>query len=151
MKISKLFQRDIPQAEFDAGAWQHVRRFESNGEESDFAVLHDGDYATRWNTGGYKVPGDYMLFAFDTAVDYDYISFVETQSVYDYPVDLRVSTSLDGMVWTDQTIHSPIPADYQFALRPEPYRFLKLVNQDRSENTWYWWTVAEMHFGHAKR
>jgi len=152
MKISRLFRRVAPPAGFDASAWNHVVRFEGNGEEADSAVLHDGDYATLWNTGRPKEPGDTMMFAFDTAVDYDYVSLTVTQhvSIYDYPLNLSLSISTDGILWTDMETLSPIASDYQMAGKPDPYRFLRLENKDPGGMDGYWWSVGEMRFGHAR-
>jgi len=150
MKISTLFQRAVPQAEFDDLAWSHVIRFEGNGKESDFAILHDENYATQWNTERKKEPGDSMVFAFDATVDYDYMSLevVQHLSIYNYPMELSVSTSINGMDWIDMPTFSPIAGDYQMESRPAPYLYIKLENNDSMSG--YWWTVGEMRFGHVK-
>lgn len=142
-RISSLYKR-IPQAVWDADAWDNVLRVTSNANNEDIAALSDGDLATRWATNRPQALGDYVLLEFGRAVEYDSVRLLLTDSFDDYPRDLSISVSEDGANWTQM----PTSGQYQFETRPRPYRFMKL-QLDGWDDT-YWWIISEMQLGYAR-
>lgn len=143
MKISTLFKR-VSTFEHDASAWDNVRRVSSNAYNEGIAALSDGDLATRWFTNRPQALGDYVMLEFGKAVEYDSIRLLFTDSFDDYPRDLSVSISEDGVNWTQM----PISGQYQFEAKPKPYRYMKL--QLNGWDDTYWWTIFELQLGYAR-
>jgi hypothetical protein len=120
MRISTLYKRMNPAPVMDRYAWDNIVRFESNVNKNS-VILHDFDYDTRWSTGRPQEAGDFMMFEFGEPVDYNYISMVLSPDPREHPLDLTVSISQDGVIWTEM----PVTGNYQFVKNSEPYQFLK--------------------------
>ena len=147
MRIATLFQRVFPfTVDVDLSAWDMVVGFESN-VDNNFYPLRDGNPHTRWVTGRPQQPGDYMLLEFSEAVDFNYIHMSPGHSFHDFPRDLAISTSVDGVVWQPATIELS-SAQSHFIFETEAYRFLRLEVRGWSEHNW--WSVFDMSFGHVR-
>ena len=146
MRIATLFQRVIPfSVDLDLNVWDKVSRFESNVDEN-FRYLYDGNYFTRWTTGRPQESEDYMMFEFGEVVDFNYIHLNPGRSPSDYPIDLAIYTSIDGVVWQNEPILKSV-AQSHFVFESQDYYFLKLVNRGASAR--YHWSVVHMSFGHV--
>jgi|GEM_PF-1058848 len=131
--------------EYDFNAWDRIIRFESNTDNSIYA-LNDGNPNTRWTTGRPQQVGDYMLFEFSEAVNFNYIKLDYGAAGSDYPRSLSVYTSLDGDTWKNAPVE-----DFQnmhFVFSSDSYRFIKLVTTGYDDI--FWWSVFDMNFGYAE-
>jgi len=147
MRIATLYERVLPfTVDLSLDVWDKVVSFESNIDDR-LHLLHDGDFTTRWATERPQIPGDHMAFEFGETVDYNYIRLNQGGHSSDYPRDLVIYTSMDGINWQPSPIIAS-SAGRHFMFETEAYRFLTLVNIGYTEHDW--WSVFDMRFGHAQ-
>ena len=138
-----LFQLKPFVNQFDNGARSMISWIESSENPDILELMYDGDTTTRWHTGREQRPGDYILIAFDDAVDYNLLFMdVGEFDEDDYPRELAVSTSLDGIKWHNESLDDA--DDHYVQFEPDPYRYLKLTVNDSAPN---WWSIYEIKFG----
>jgi hypothetical protein len=147
MKISTLFKRVIPEAEYDYNALGKVAEFTSNRNQDNFAGMSDGDAESRWSTGRPQRPGDYMVLRFNEPVAYDFISLILTANLGDFSGDLTIEVSDDALVWEVVPYTVTGQCHYKFNSKPEPYKYLRLTNNYSGITNW---SVYEMNLGYAK-
>ena len=148
MRIATLFRRELtftPQV--DEGAMGRVVRFESNVSQN-FSRLSDGDFHTRWSTGRPQMWGDFLILEFDGLVNFSYMHLNQGRETNDYPRNLRIDTSVDGVNWYRAYVETVEAASHFVFRAAEDYRFLRLTIEGHSN--WYWWSVQDMSLGHVQ-
>jgi len=146
MRIAALYQRVLPfTVDIDTAAWGNLVEFRSNGNYN-FHHMNDSNPDTKWSTGRPQAAGDYLIFVFREAVNYNYIRLNNGRLRSDYPRGLAIYTSNNGYTWHNAPIAFN-SAQSHYVFESEAYHFIKLVTTDYSPR--YWWSIAEMSFGYA--
>jgi len=141
-----LYQRILfPDAEFDNMAQNKIVNIESNSN-NNFSALFDGNPDTFWDTGRSPEAGDYLMFEFSQAVNYDCLLLDQGSRINDYPRSLSIFTSQDGALWQDVP-HSRYGWHF-YHLQTEAYRFLKIESNGSDEKNW--WSINAINFGIIK-
>ena len=148
MRIATLFRRELTiNPQIDEAAFEQVVGFESNVNHN-FQYLSDGDFHTRWSTARPQRRGDSLTLEFGVPVNYSYMHLNQGRETNDYPRDLLIYTSGDGVNWYRAYVET-VEAATHFVFRAVgDYRFLRLIVDQHSD--YYWWSVADLSFGHVR-
>jgi len=116
--------------------------------------LKDGSLETHWTTGQPKKTGDYLLIQFEKPENVAQISLYLGKYDFDYAIDIRVETSVDGINWmivphryspgefAKNLINSPKDLVQKININRKNIHFLKItqIGKDLS----FHWSVAEL-------
>jgi hypothetical protein len=126
----------------------------SNQNEELLPDLKDGNLETHWTTGKPKKTGDYLLIQFKKPENVAQVSFYLGKYDFDYAIDLRVETSLDGINWkavphryspgefAKNLINSPKDLVQKININRKNIHFLRITQIGKDLN--FHWSVAEL-------
>jgi len=148
MRIASLYRRNMPFSFIvDSDAWDKIVQVDSNVYDG-LHYLNDGDMSTWWTTGKPQLSGDYLMFEFSEAVDFNYIHLNPGHASTDYPLWLTISTSTDGVTWQTAPVQTFV-AHRHYVFESDEYNFLKL--QIMLFCHFNNWSVADISFGHVNQ
>lgn len=142
-KMLEVYEEITPECEIKAS---------TNDKRIPF--LKDNNPKTRWTTGRGKKTGDFLLLEFEKPLILGKVSLHLGSFPYDFALDIRTETSLDGKEWKkigrdyypseflENLIYSPLEPIQNIYLRGRKLRYLKLTQIGDDRN--YWWSVAEL-------
>jgi hypothetical protein len=118
------------------------------------AAMTDGDILTRWDAGREQRPGDAITVDLGQAREVNGIEMLIGGYVADFPRQLSIETSLDGIAWSDAwqggtaitafaaALEDPRNVTLPFGFTTRTARYIRLT-QTGSERIYYW-SVAEL-------
>lgn len=126
------------------GIWANaiVKNITSNINSELTTLIFDKDDQTGWSTKRIQKEGDYLLLELKEAMQLYGISILTGTGKYEYPQELQIEGSENGIDWKILPLNYKTQSDYAFS--PAKVRFIKLIlKQDSEENAW---TVNDMIF-----
>ena len=119
------------------GIWANaiVKDVISNVNPQLTSQIFDQDDQTGWTTGRLQQKGDYLLFELKDTTKLYGISILSGTGKYEYPQDLQIEGSENGIDWEILPLTYQTQSDYAF--KPADVRYIKLIlAQDSKENAW---------------
>ena len=119
------------------GIWANaiVKDVKSNVNPQLTSQIFDQDDQTGWTTGRLQQKGDYLLFELKETTKLYGISILSGTGKYEYPQDLQIEGSENGIDWEILPLTYQTQSDYAF--KPADVRYIKLIlAQDSKENAW---------------
>jgi len=119
------------------GVWANaiVKDVISNVNPQLTSQIFDQDDQTGWTTGRLQQKGDYLLFELKDTTKLYGISILSGTGKYEYPQDLQIEGSENGIDWEILPLTYQTQSDYAF--KPADVRYIKLIlAQDSKENAW---------------
>jgi len=119
------------------GIWANaiVKDVISNVNPQLTSQIFDQDDQTGWTTGRLQQKGDYLLFELKDTTKLYGISILSGTGKYEYPQDLQIEGSENGIDWEILPLTYQTQSDYAF--NPADVRYIKLIlAQDSKENAW---------------
>ena len=119
------------------GVWANaiVKDVTSNVNPQLTPLIFDQDDQTGWSTERFQQKGDYLLFELKDSIQLYGISILSGTGKYEYPQDLQIEGSENGVDWDILPLTYQTHSDYAFS--PADVRFMKLIlRQDSEENAW---------------
>lgn len=117
-------------------------------------AMTDGSILTRWHAGREQRPGDSISVDLGDAREVIGVEMLIGGYVADFPRQLSIATSVDGVAWSDAwsggtamlavaaALEDPLNVTLPFGFAPRPARYLRLT-QTGSEHIYYW-SIAEL-------
>ena len=132
MNIAAVFERKDQD-----GIWANaiVKDVTSNVNPQLTSLIFDSDDQTGWSTERFQQAGDYLIFKLNDTMKLYGISILSGTGKYEYPQDLQIEGSVNGVDWEILPLTYHTQADYTFT--PAEVRYIKLMlDQDSDENAW---------------
>ena len=132
MNIAAVFERKDRD-----GIWANaiVKDVKSNINTELTPRIFDQDDQTGWSTERFQQKGDYLLFELKDTMKLNGISILSGTGKYEYPQDLQIEGSENGIDWEILPLTYQTQSDYAFS--PAEVRYIKLMlDQDSDENAW---------------
>ncbi len=118
------------------------------------AALTDGDILTRWDAGREQRPGDAITADLGENREVNGIEMLIGGYVADFPRQLSIETSLDGVAWSGAwnggtaitafaaALEDPLNVTLPFSFTTRPARYVRLTQT--GEERIYYWSIAEL-------
>lgn len=121
-----------------------IKNITSNISKSKTENCTDNDMDTRWTTGRAQKSGDNLITEFNKSVDYNLFRLQIPSESNDYPRELKIFISDDGVKWKEAKL---VCNNKEYYVIPQDlsYKYLKLENA-KKDNTYYW-SIYELKFG----
>ncbi len=103
----------------------------------------DGDFSSRWDSGGSQVPGQSIAIDMQTPQTFSRVAMLSTASTDDSPAAFEVYVSNDGQNWGKPIASGHSAGQLATVAFPKvSARYLKIVQTGRSGS---WWGINELN------
>jgi len=139
----------------------HKWTITANQNNEFVSFIKDNNIETRWTTGRKKKSGDFLFVVLKKAMKIAKVSFFLKFNSFDYALNIKVETSLDGKDWkeirhsyspgefTKNLIYCPQQPVQNIYLNGKKLKFLKITHVGNDKTSY--WSVEEMRIYGKKR
>lgn len=135
-----FYQEQDGAGHFDCGNKIRKLTASANGDQVKYMIDHNPD--TRWTSGTAQKEGMWVMAELTESCVLDGVRMELSDSIGDFPWALRIETSEDGVVWTEQTAVSEDQIDFRFA--PVQCKSIRLSLGEIPEEVMANWSIHEL-------
>ncbi len=140
-----MFRFGFYQGENGAGSFHcgnMIRKLTASVNVDQVKNMIDYDLTTRWSSGSAQTEGVWVTAELTEDCVADGVRIELSDSIGDFPQALRIETSEDGEIWTEQKAVSEDQIDFQFA--PVRCRYIRLTLGEIPEGVMANWSIHEL-------